>query len=206
MMGHATAEETARIRALEERAQSGVASIEDLLDLGCLFIEPMHDSERAIACFETVLHLEPTCSLAKIWIAYCHLQYSMDNHSLGIGRQLLHEVIASDPANRGAALMLSAEIGNASGEASKDEVIALLEASVAAEHGWVTNRIYLANRYASVGRPREADEQLTKALRHIIPEEPRWSSRRQLFEVFISGRTSFGVAEWIEQMRRKLPA
>lgn len=192
------------VRDLDDRVVGGAASTAEELELGCYCIEPLHDEERAIACFERVLLRDPNCSLARIWLAYCYLHYSMDDESMRAGRALLETITEGDPEHRGAALLLSAELGDFSGQIAKEEVIDLLQRSVAAAPNWVNNRRSLATRYAALGHHPAADVQLSTAIQHIAVEDPQWHASRRLFEILITGRTAFQVAERMQELLRRL--
>jgi len=168
-------------------------------------MEPTHEDASAIACFNRILQLDPGCSPSKIWLAYCHLHYSMDPVSERAARQLLEGVLGEHGRLRAAALMISASLGSDSGDLDTGEVIHLLEQSVATAPDWVNNRLFLGVRYAEMGRITEMDAELAAALENIIEAQPHWSIGRRMFEMSITGRTSFGVARWLQQLREHLP-
>jgi hypothetical protein len=210
MQEPASVGQAAVVRALEERVVSRTATVAEEIEFGCCCLEPLHEEERGLACFENALLRDPGSAPARIWIAYCHLHYSMDDDAMRAGRALLVDVIdgavAGGAEYRGAALLLSAELGDYFCQISKTTVLDLLTRSVAAAPNGVSNRRCLATRYAVLGHRGEADAQLSTAMQNILPEDPSWPVSRKLFERFITGRSAFQVGERLQELLVRLHA
>src|ERR1700740_3358126 len=116
MRGHASKEEEARISDLEARSDLRTSPLSDLLELGLLYQEPCHEEDRAILCFEAILARDPSCCLAKIWLAYVLLHYRMDSESLQQARRLIQPIIETSSRHRAAALKLTVDIGDDLGD------------------------------------------------------------------------------------------
>ena len=110
MSGHATNEELKLIEQLEAVADPEKSQLEDLLELGQLYIEPCHREEEGITLFETVLRRDPHNACAKFWLAHCYRHYRMDPDSLQRAAVLLRSVSNTDTKYAAAADMLLADL------------------------------------------------------------------------------------------------
>src|SRR6202165_707370 len=167
MTGHATPAEEAEASRLRLRVEEGLASIDEQLELACLLMEPLHQEDQAVNVLRTILRRDPACWIARVWLAYCDLQYFMDDESLRAGSQLLEQMHSDDAQAKAASLMLRAGLGGAGDTISSADAIRLLEESVAAAPWWVNNRWSLAVRLAAAGRLLEADEQFAAAQQNV---------------------------------------
>jgi tetratricopeptide (TPR) repeat protein len=182
-----------RIEAVVDLEES---PIEDLLELGQLYIEPCHREAEAISLFEAVLRRDHNNACAKFWLAYCCLHYLMDQDALRRAITLLESVTeGGDTQYTGAAYMLLAEVREEEGSLSTDKKIQLLEASVSYEPNWVYNRQSLAWAYMEAGRHSDAIEQINHALANVRTPEPEWSVTKRNFEESITGRIGHRVTE-----------
>lgn len=213
MNGHASEEEIKVVRRLESGMDFNTDPIEDLLELGQLYIEPCHREGEAMQIFEAVLKRDPGNSCAKFWLAHCCLHYLMDPDALRRAAGLLQSVIQADPQHAGAAYMLLAEVLEEEGSLPVDTKIQLLESSVACEPGWVYNRESLAWAYMESGRYADALERIHKASSNIMQPDPGWSIATRNFEESITGRIGHRVTERLtsdlekikRHMRKKTP-
>ena len=204
MNGHAGNEEIEVVRRLESRMELGSSSINDLLELAQLYIEPVHREAEAIAILEAVLKRDPDNSFAKFWLAYCCLHYLMDPAAIRKAKELLESVIQADPQHAGAAYMLLAEVLEEEGNLPVDQKIEMLEKSVALEPDWVFNRQSLAWAYRQTGKFSKALEQIEKALSNVTQPDPSWSITRRNFEESITGRIGHRAAERLTSDLQKL--
>ena len=195
MSGHANEEEIQVVQQLESSIDFDTSPINDLLELGQLYIEPCHREGEAIAIFEAVLRRDPRNAHAKFWLAYCCLHYLMDPDSLRRAADLLESVIQEDPQHAGAAYMLLAEVLDEAGNLPLNRKLQLLEASVHREPGWVFNRQSLAWAYTEAGRYSDALAQLRIALANVTKADPSWSISTRNFEESITGRIGHRVIE-----------
>lgn len=196
MTGHANAEELRLVERLESAVDLATSPIEDVLELGQLYIEPCHREADAIRLFEGVLKRDPHHIWAKFWLAYCCLHYLMDREALRRARTLLESVMTRDPQHAGAACMLLAEVlEEEQGSASLHRQIRLLEASVGCEPGWVYNRQALSRAYRQAGRLVDAVAQIRAALSNVMVADPSWTVTTRNFEESITGRIGHRVAE-----------
>ena len=205
MNGHANAEGLKLIERLEAVVDLKESPLEDLLELGQLYIEPCHREAEAISLFETVLSRDHNNACAKFWLAYCCLHYLMDQDALRRATTLLESVIESgDTQYTAAAYMLLAEVLEEKGSLSTDKQIQLLEASVSSEPNWVYNRQSLAWAYMEAGRHSDALEHINQALANVKTPEPEWSFTKRNFEESITGRIGHRVTERLESTLEKV--
>jgi thioredoxin-like negative regulator of GroEL len=195
MTGHATSEELKVVQQLEAAIDLTNSPIEDLLQLGQLYIEPCHREADAISLFDAVLQRDPAETRAKFWLAYCYLHYLMDPDAIRRAAVLLESIIQTDPHHAGAAYMLLAEVLEEESHLTVDRKIQLLEASVSLEPDWVYNRENLAQAYHEAGRFSDALEQIHKALANVTTTDPQWSITTRNFEESITGRIGYRVIE-----------
>lgn len=195
MSGHATNEELKVVERLEAVADPEKSPLEDLLELGQVYIEPCHREEEAIALFEAVLLRDPNNPCAKFWMAHCYRHYRMDPDSLQGATVLLRSVSNTDTKYAAAADMLLADLLDEEDDPSPAEKIPLLEASARKQPEWVHNHESLAWAYLEAGRPREALEHIRRALANVIELDPHWSITTRHFEESITGRTGYQIRE-----------
>ncbi len=206
--GHATPEEIREVEELERVIDFESSSIEDLLKLGQLYIEPCHEEEKAIEVFEAILKRDPGNVWAKYWIAYCCVNYLMDEDSLKRAKDLLDSCL-SDVFGKGNAavyLLLVRVIDelhyiDKKYRISEKEKLNLLEESVRLEPNWVSNRMNLAWLYKKLGRIDDAIYQIEKALENFISPESGWSTIQYYFEDAVTWRVS---ESWIEDFQKEL--
>lgn len=202
MSGHAAPEELREIETREAELDPATSPVADLLELGLLYLEPAHREEDAIRLFESILARDPDHGPARLWLAYSLLHYAMDQPSLARAQDLLTPLLDAGTYG-GAAHMLLAEVRDEQG-ADVGERIRLLEASVAQEPDWVSNRHDLAWAYSAAGRHDAAAEQLEQALEAIRAEDPSWTAAERSYDQSITGRTEFGAEERLRADLRQL--
>jgi tetratricopeptide (TPR) repeat protein len=185
--GHTTPEVREAIIKLEDRVRSTV-DMGDLLDLAQLYFEPAHRDDQAAAICELVLALDPGNSRAQVGVAYAAIHNEMTEAALRQAVDLLEEA-CDDPNAAGVANMLLAEALEDLGELTAERKTRLLELSVAAEPGWVANRRRLARTYAQLGRCEEAKQEMSMALRNLVPEDAYLSPLEESFHTCFTGRT-----------------
>ncbi len=206
--GHATPEEIKEVEELERGIDLERSSIEDLLKLGQLYIEPCHEEDRAIEVFEAILRRDPTNIWAKYWLAYCCVTYLMDEDSLKRAKDLLESCL-SDPSgkNNAAVYLLLVRVFDElhyidkKYKVSDEEKLNLLEESVRLEPTWVSNRMNLAWLYKKLGRIDDAIHQIEKALENFISPESGWSTIQYYFEDVVTWRVS---ESWVEDFQKEL--
>jgi tetratricopeptide (TPR) repeat protein len=203
MNGHAGNEEIEVVKRLESQMDLSGSSVNDLLELAQLYIEPFHREAEAMAILEAVLKRDHN-SLAKFWLAYCCLHYLMDPVAIRRAKTLLESVIQADPQHAGAAYMLLAEVLEEEGNLPVDQKIKMLETSVALEPDWVFNRQSLAWAYRQAGKFSNALEQIEKALGNVSQPDPSWSITRRNFEESITGRIGNRASERLTSDLQKL--
>jgi tetratricopeptide (TPR) repeat protein len=206
MNGHATDEDMKIVRQLESKLDLGSSPLDDLLELGQLYIEPCHREGEAMRIFEAVLARDPNNADAKFWLAYCCLHYLMDPAALRRAAILLESLIQTSPKLAGAAYMLLAEVLDEEGNLTVDRKIELLEKSVALEPGWVHNRESLAWAYMEAGRFADALEQINRALTNVVTPTPDWKITIRNFEESITGRTGHLILERLSRDLEKIKA
>lgn len=204
MRGHSTDQEQRQLAELEGHLDFNKSSIEELLTLGLLYIEPAHEEENAIRCFEATLEREPDCALARIWLAYCLQHCGMDRESLRKALAVLLPLHAEDSPERGAALMLSVLIARDQGVINLESSVAMMEESVSSEPRWVSNRQLLAELYRRCSRKEEAIEQIRLALLNVMSPNSSWSILHKNYETFITWRAAHRNAERLEQELQSL--
>lgn len=193
MTGHATSSELQEIQRLEANLDLSLNSVDDLMQLALLYMEPAHREEEAIQLLEAVISRDPLIGEARIWLAYVLLHYKMDSVSLSRAIEVLTPLL-EDPTFDGPASMMVAEVLEEQG-ADLGDRIQFLEMSVAKEPSWVNNRQDLAWAYSASGRSEDARRQLELALGSVRRANPAWGVHRRNFEESITGRTAFGVEE-----------
>lgn len=188
-MGHASKQEKQYILKLEQEIDWVQSPLEKLIELGSLYIEPSHDEKKAIEVFKRVLLRDPDQVVAKIWIAYCHIHYTMDSASLNEAKNILESItLNEDIHSKAAAYMLQSEVLSDLGESSAYKEKELLEYSVALEPNWVNNRYILAWTYKELGQGAEAVRQMREAIQNIRSSDPLWNKSRVIYERCITGR------------------
>jgi tetratricopeptide (TPR) repeat protein len=202
MTGHATWQQIRDIEAREAAVVPESSPVDAVLELALLLLEPAHRDDEAIELLEKVLARDPTYSPARLWLAYALLHTRMDTVALERAREVLTPLIDT-PETAGAARLLLAEVGEEQGM-TVDERISLLEASVAAEPEWISNRQDLAWAYSEAGRHQEAATQLEAALHSVIAANPSWGIARQAFEESITARTADGTIARLQADLSKL--
>lgn len=195
MNGHASIDDIKLVKLLESALDLGEGTIDELLELGQLYIEPCHREAEAISLFEAVLKRDPGNDCAKFWLAHCCYHYLMDQDSLRRAVALLQSVTVMDRQYASASYLLLAEVLEAQANLSVDKKIQLLETSVSLEPDWVYNRQNLAWAYMDAGRFLDAFEQIKQALVNVRIPESEWSVTKRNFEESITGRIGHRVIE-----------
>jgi tetratricopeptide (TPR) repeat protein len=206
MSGHETPEEKKYIKELERRINPENSSLEELLELSILYIEPSHREDEAITLLKTVLKRDPENEKAKILYSYCCLHYLMDKDSLIYAEKLLNEVIDGNGNNKGAAYNLLPGVLLDIGRVSKKEKINYFALSVKCEPKWVNNHFSLAFTYRQAGRLEEAIEELKIALENLVSPDPSWSLADEYYESFITGRNGGDslIKSYLEKSKSEL--
>lgn len=204
MRGHSTPGELDQLEALESLVGAGSASIDDLITLGLLYMEPAHEEDRSIKCFAEVLQRAPGNALARIWLAYVLQQYDMRPEALRRGLELVRPLCEPGAPQRGAALILSVLITRDLGEASVADSIAKLEQSTVVEPAWVSNRILLVGYYDTLENTDEVLRQIDLAMPNLVAIDPAWGVQKMNYEIFITWRASNSSADWLVRERRAL--
>lgn len=198
MSGHASPKELEVVERLEKMASAGSISVEEIVELATLYLEPCHRSDNAIELLERLLQRDSDNPCAIVWLAYCYLYYRMDRQSLLRGRDLLRRASASRSSWLGAFCLVLADTLDALGDSSLEERTRLLEDSVSAAPGWVYNRHRLARAYIAAGRRQEAAEQIRIAVGNVLSDDLTWGSAQRMFETCVSGRIADGVREELQ--------
>ncbi len=203
--GHATPEEQVYVQQLETDVahKLELSSINSILELGQLYIEPCHREAEAMKLFEAVLRREPSNSAAKFWLAYCNAWYLME-YSEAV--PLLQEIIVEQADETAAAYVLLAYCKERLEQTTSEEQINLLQTSVELEPNWVNNHAALAWAYRKEGRLSEAIEQLKEAIENLVEVDSTWSLLHEIYEVQITGRASTGqfLRMELEKMTRQI--
>jgi tetratricopeptide (TPR) repeat protein len=186
--GHATASESSRMEALEEKLRNRKITSDEQLELALLNIEPGHDGFRAIEVLREIPAESPQFNLARLWIAYCDLYELMDEDALWECILLCDDLIGREasPRLRAAAFFLKA---SALRELDRSEapIEDLLE-SVRLEPAWVSNRQFLAKLYHEQGHRLAAEEQLRKAIEVSRSQTLSVDMADQFFERLIAAQ------------------
>ncbi|MCI0337070.1 MAG: hypothetical protein L0226_05810 [Acidobacteria bacterium] len=204
MSGHASKDEMKIVEQLESAIDLKTSPIDDLLELGQLYIEPCHREAEAILIFETILMRNPHNNAAKFWLAYCCLHYLMDPKALQRAVSLLETNINANDDYAGASYAMLAEIFEEQNSSSHEKKIQMLEASVIKEPSWVYNRQSLAWAYIEVGRFADAFEQIQIALTNVQEPDPGWNITKRNFEESITGRTGYRAIERLQSDLEKI--
>lgn len=205
MTGHATPEELAKIAELESQSRAGKSSPKEILELALYYLEPCHSGTQAMELLRGLAR-EPEEPMARVWLAYCALHYTMDLESLRLARALLQESAGSNGSLGAAASLLLPQIEGELGQASASREIELFERSTHLCPSWVFNHQLLALAYTAVDRRAEAVEHLETAKNNVIPSNPTWSHAEKEFEIAITGRASCAVKQRLEDDLAKLRA
>lgn len=204
MSGHETFSEKKRVEQLEATFDLDKSSIEDLLDLGLLYIEPCHRESDAIRLYETILKRDPKNSAAKFWLAYCCIWYLMDKDALKRAITLLENIIDTDKNFSGAAFILIAEAMGDLYNLPMEEKIKFLEASIKYEPNWVYNHLYLAWAYKAAKRDHDALNQAELALENFKKYGANFTNDHSIFENEITGRASHYMEEQLKKLKAEL--
>jgi tetratricopeptide (TPR) repeat protein len=217
MTGHASARQREQIAYLEASIDLDKGPVDQLVKLAILYIEPMHQEDKAIELFKAILARYPEHGEAVYWLSYCYLHYLMDDAALREAKRLLYDHIHSHKASSGAHYALLAEVINELNGAWRQpdtgtgdpadwlaEVTFLLEESVRLEPNWVSNRVSLSWAYERLDRINEAIEQLGLAKQNIVAVDESWDSNTYFIEESVSGRVSFDIATRIDNKLNEL--
>lgn len=203
MSGHESPQERDLINELEKKClDKKKASIEDLMKLGQLYIEPAHEEDKAIEIFKEVLYRDPNNAWAKYWLSYCYVHYSMEKKDLMEAKKLLESELEKESEALGAIYALYAEVLQDLEEIALPELIPFLEKSVELEPDWVQNRLYLAFAYEAAGKTREAITEIEQALKNILTRTEKWTIQQYYFEIMVTGRIISDSA--IKEYKKKL--
>jgi len=205
MIGHSTPEELTKIAELESQLRARKSSPQEDLELALYYLEPCHSGTQAMELLKNLVVREPGEPMARVWLAYCALHYTMDLESLRFARALLEESIGSNGSFGAAASLLLPQVEMELGVASPSREIELFERSIRLCPDWVFNHHLLALDYVAAGRQAEAVEHLERAKSNVVSLDSAWSHVERDFEIAITGRASFGVKQRLEYELEKLP-
>jgi tetratricopeptide (TPR) repeat protein len=203
--GHASAVEADEIALLRRKAAAGLLHTQELMQLALKLFEPAHDPFTAVEVLKEVLARDPSCDVARVWLAYLNIYELMDDAALREALTLADEVNSEDKTVRAAALLLKGATLRHLGRA--EMAIAALVESVRLADDWITNRQALSDMYRQAGRKGEAIEQLRAALKNfeLAKNAPRAEEPREvdLFEIYLTGRAASNtVGETIRSQLR----
>ncbi len=188
-MGHETKEDIEKLVALERKTSTDKGDVSNMLELSSFYIEPFHKEDKAIALLNRILALNPEYEIAKLWLCFCHIHYSMDKSSLLQAEKLLRSMISNNVSKqKGAVFMLLAETLDDLEKINLMEQIDLLEQSVFSSPDWVLNRYVLAGAYKKFGSLSKAIEQMDCAINNISPINESLKHSEVLYETSITGR------------------
>lgn len=214
MFGHASSSEIEMVKQMERSLDLARSPIDELLRLGQLYIEPLHQEHQAIKVLEAAIRREPCNTWVTYWLSYCCVYYLMDDSALEKARDLLKSCILTCPKPSAAIYSLLAEVlDDLEGPWRQDvkseqarrtptplvERIHLLEESVRLEPSWVNNRISLAWAYERAGRIGDAIHELEQAKKNIVHPDANWDYTRRNFEELVTGRIAHNVKERIDE-------
>ncbi|MEK7528604.1 MAG: hypothetical protein AAB592_02475 [Patescibacteria group bacterium] len=189
-----------RVESLEKTLNLAESSLNTLLELAQLYIEPCHRESDAIQLYETILKRDPQNSAAKFWLSYCCIWYLMDKDALKRAVALLENIIATDKNFSGAACILLAEAMGDLYNLPMEEKIKFLEASIQYEPNWVYNHLYLAWAYQAAKRYHDALNQTELALANFKKYGVDFVDDNSIFENEITGRASRYVEEKLKEL------
>jgi hypothetical protein len=185
--GHATPLERAAVLAAEERA-GRVGDVRSWLDLAQLYIEPEHREEEANTIFRYVLSSDSMNVHAVMGMAFLAIHSVMTEEFLREAVALLEGVLDLPGASGGIGLLLAEALDDLGGLSSADRV-ALLERSVQADPGWVTNRRWLAREYMLAGRLSDSLRQMDSALGNLLSDPDELSTLEESYHMCFTGKT-----------------
>ncbi|HEX2061782.1 MAG TPA: hypothetical protein VHK90_13670 [Thermoanaerobaculia bacterium] len=190
--GHASTVEAEEIAMLRRKAAAGSLDTRELMQLALKLFEPAHDPFTAVEILKEVLARDPSCDIARVWLAYLNIYELMDEGALREALTLADEVNSEDKTLRAAALLLKGAALRHLGRA--EMAIAALVESVRLADDWITNRPALSDMYRQAGRKGEAIEQLQAALENFEQAKNTSSAEEQravdLFEIYLTGRAA----------------
>ena len=188
-MGHETEKDIIKVNRLEENLDLEKTEIKKIIEVASFYIEPFHQEDKAMEMLKTIMKREPDNEIAKLWLSYCYIHYSMDEVSLIQAKELLESIIVNSfTVQKGAAKMMLAETLDDLEAVTLHEQTKLLEESVLLEKNWVKNRYILGGLYKRLGKLSEAMEQLEKAFDRLLPYNDKLPNDEILFETEITGR------------------
>jgi hypothetical protein len=202
--GHATTAERARIDSLEIKLQRSSITLEELLDLALLHLEPMHKATRAAGLFRQVIASDAQGSeVARLWLAYCLIYEFMEERFLKEAMSLCDRLLSPGNAAdlRAAAWMLKATALRDSGVEPFpfNELFESLKAAPL-----ITTRRLLADLFRDRGDLARAREQLELALSIPLVDVSDMPLEREMFEMLVTGRGEHRVHDGIHEQLRKL--
>lgn len=184
--GHASPADRAHVQALERQAGSGGLTEDEELELALLYVEPLHEEDKAIARLEDLVSKGASGWQARIWLAYLYLHHRMDRSSLLAGREILSPLVTVPGEPAAAALLLLSSISRDLGELDTPGEAALLERSVQQAPTWALNRFLLAGCYRQLGQKEDALRELQQAEANLRTVEPPHTKLEEEFEVSIT--------------------
>jgi hypothetical protein len=197
--GHATPGEVEELDRLRVRVKGNV-SLDDLLDLGQLYLEPFHREEIGVAIARLALMLCPGNARASTIFAHGVMVIEPTDPSLREAAALLRAVPDTAHKYKAAANVLLSGILQDLDELDPAEELRLLEQSVSMAPSWVRNRLFLAEALAAAGRVHEAHHQVEAASGNLLNPEGISVIDRSFHDLF-TGRLS--SVEDIEAVRTR---
>ena len=93
--GHATSNELIWLHKIEERLHKNPYDVNALIELGFLYIEPLHDPKQALATLEYAIGLAPDNVDAHFWLAKTLYH---DHFRNADAKKLLTQALIIDPS------------------------------------------------------------------------------------------------------------
>lgn len=183
--GHATREEQEAVEELERQHRRGDPV--DVVVLAQLYVDPLHEEDRALPLLRDAVVSDPTDVRARYWLAHCLIRHDLSDEALAEALMHLRLVKAGSMPWAAAGLVLEAGAYEWLHPEDIQLRVALLERAVALAPGWAAPRSVLAENYLLQGRKTQARRELEAALRNLAsPPNPK-DLADEYFHVNVTG-------------------
>jgi tetratricopeptide (TPR) repeat protein len=190
--------------SLEKRVQEGSVALDDLMELGHLYIYYNREHD-AIKIFEMATELHPTKIITKVWLADTLL--NLPECRLYVDRAMM---LADDIINAGGEMAAAGyilkdwaiDLRRMSHERKDfEESISIMKKAAESAPLWPNVNQHLLSIYKNMGRYGEAIVEAQMAIDKIVDPIPYSSLTRYHFEAIITGRWS---KNWITHYKQEI--
>jgi tetratricopeptide (TPR) repeat protein len=170
---------------LNKHLEENPENIDALIQLGILEFECFHNHKKAVNFLEKAIELKPLDVNARFWLATC---FYHDFCEFDKAKKLLVEVLKLDSNHPESLSLMAWIISNTYGPLN--EAINYVQKALIYAPDWPMLRHQLAGLYVSIGKIKEAEQEVKRAL-EIPPLDPEKISNevQRYYESVVTGRS-----------------